>query len=141
MSARKDKGQALVEFAFAGAIFVMLIMGIIDLGLAIYKYNGVSQAAREIARATSIHPGSPLGSSAETAAAVATQRAMIPGLTLPTFACVDHAGATVPGNGSGGCASGDVVIVTVHAPYEPSTPLLGLMGTFDIRSAASNEIQ
>jgi hypothetical protein len=50
-------------------------------------------------------------------------------------------GATVPGDGSGGCAPGDVVKVEVHFMYEPLTPLLGLLGPFDIQSYSSNQVQ
>ena len=76
-SARRDaRGQALVEFALAITVFVFLMMGVLDFGMAIYKYNGVSQAAREIARVASVHQGSNF-SSAEISAVVATQHGLI----------------------------------------------------------------
>ena len=80
-----ERGQALVEFSLAIIVFLMLLMGVFDLGMGIYKFNGVSQAAREIARAASVHPctnpdACTLGDSAEVAAVVATQKALVPGL-------------------------------------------------------------
>ena len=59
------RGQALVEFSLAVTVFLLLMMAIVDFGRGIYMYNGVSQAAREVARTTSVHPGSPLGSSTD----------------------------------------------------------------------------
>ena len=57
MNRRRDhRGQALVEFALVIIVFLVILMGIVDFGMAIYKFNGVSQAAREIARVTSVHP-------------------------------------------------------------------------------------
>ena len=56
MSADDERGQGLVEFALVLPIFLMLLLGVFDLGMAIYRMNGTSQAAREIARAASVHP-------------------------------------------------------------------------------------
>ena len=39
------RGQALVEFALAITVFLLLMMAIVDFGRGIYMYNGVSQAA------------------------------------------------------------------------------------------------
>ena len=137
---RSKRGQATVEFALVLPIFVMFVFGVIDLGRAVYFYNGVSQAAREIARATSLNPGDPVGSSPEALAAIAIQKRLVPGMTNPVFHCEYTDGATVPGDGSGGCASPDVVRVEVHAPFAPSA-LLGLFGTIDISSSSSNQVQ
>ena len=58
---RRDRGQALVEFSLILIPFLWILMGIVDLGRGIYIYNGVNQAARELARVTSVHQcnGSP----------------------------------------------------------------------------------
>ena len=52
---RRDRGQALVEFSLLLIPFLWILMGIVDLGRGIYIYNGVNQAARELARVTSVH--------------------------------------------------------------------------------------
>lgn len=131
-----EAGQALVEFSLALIIFLVLLMGVFDLGRGIYMYNGVSQAAREIARVTSVHPGSTLGNSAETAAVIATQKKLIPNLGNPAFACVDIDDTAVTGT----CRGGMRVKVTVIAPYRPVTPILGLVGTWDMSSTSSVSI-
>jgi Flp pilus assembly protein TadG len=130
------QGQALVEFALALIVFLVLLMGIFDLGRGIYMYNGVSQAAREIARVTSVHPGVTLGSSAETAEVVATQKSLVPNLGNPTFACVDIDNSAVAGT----CRGGMRVKVTVVAPYRPVTPILGLVGTWNMSSTSAVSI-
>lgn len=136
-SDRSSAGQALVEFALAITVFLVLLLGVMDLGRGIYMYNGVSQAAREIARATSVHPGSTLGTSSQTASVVAVQRRLIPNLGAPTFTCVDITGATK----SGSCASGDFVKVVIAAPFSPVTPPLGLTGTWNLQSTSLVQIQ
>ena len=134
---RRQRGQAVAEFSLAILVFLMLMMGVFDLGKAIYMYNGVAQAAREIARVTSVHPGSPLGNSAETTAVINTQKSLIPSLGNPTFACVDVDGSSI----LTACKPGLQVKVTIVAPYSPITPFLGLAGTWNMSSTSSVAIQ
>src|SRR5262245_34479575 len=47
---RARRGQALVEFALVFPIFLLLMMGVFDLGRAVFAYNSVTNAAREGAR-------------------------------------------------------------------------------------------
>lgn len=134
---RRDRsaGQAVAEFSLAILIFLVILMGVFDLGRGIYVYNGVAQAAREIARRTVVYPGTTLGASQQTQSVVAVQRKLVPGLEAPTYACETITGAAstnVP------CASGDVVRVTVTALYRPIS-LLGFVG--DVPIAASSSIQ
>ena len=106
MSARDRgrRGQALVEFSLVLIPFLWILMGVLDLGRGIFIYNGISQATREIARVTSVHPCATsgtctLGGSSQTAAAVATQAKLVPGLGGPgssvTYACTTVTDATL----------------------------------------------
>jgi hypothetical protein len=137
---RRARGQALTEFAIVLPLLMILFLGIIDLGRAIYIYNGVSQAAREIARAASVNPGNPLGSHPEVQKVVAIQKSLVGGIGDPIFHCEDNTGNTIPGDGSGGCAPGDVVRVEVFFMYNP-VGLFGFPGTVRIASSSSNVIQ
>src|SRR6266576_1696347 len=116
------RGQALVEFSLA-----LIPFGIFDLGRGIYMNNGVSEAAREIARATAVHPcdtsSCTLGNSPETLAVVATQKGLIPGMgsaaSSVTFACTTVSDVVVTGNPS--CSSPNeetlYIRVTVQVPF------------------------
>jgi hypothetical protein len=136
-AAAGEAGQGLVEFAFAITLFMVILMGTVDLGRAAYQYNGVAEAARELARVTSVHPGSALGNSAETAGALATQRALVPGLGTPSYACVDIAGVTL----GGACRPGSWVRVTVSSQFIPVTPVANLLGTIVLTGSASAKIE
>ena len=131
-------GQALVEFSLAIVVFLMLMMGIVDLGRAIYQYNGVAQAAREIARVTAVHSGTDFtttaGRSAETTAVIATQMRLVPNLQDPTITCVDIDGTVITEH----CVEGKWINVRIVAPYTPVTPLLGLTGTWNLFSASTS---
>ena len=132
-------GQALVEFALAITVFLVLIMGVADFGMAIYKYNGVAQAAREIARVASVHQGTNFAST-ELSAVVATQQGLIPGLDAPVISCQDASGGSVA-LVNGKCPTTAFVHVTVTAQYRPVTPLLGLVGSWTMTGSSSFQIQ
>jgi hypothetical protein len=123
-------GQALVEFALAITVFLALIMGVVDLGRAVYAYNGVAQAAQSIARVTSVYPGTdpttPADWSAQMQEVVSTQQSLVPGLRLPTITCVDITGNAV----SGICRPGDFIKVQTAAPFQPVADPLGALFGF-----------
>jgi Flp pilus assembly protein TadG len=133
-----DRGQSLVEFSLAVTVFLVLLMGVFDFGRAIYQYNGVAQAAREIARVTAAHSGTDFsvdaGRSPETKAVIATQKSLIPNLSDPIMTCELIDGTTVTGT----CREGEWINVYIKAPYTPVTPLLGLTGTWDLFSASTS---
>ena len=137
---RSQRGQALVEFSVAIIVFLVLLMGVVDLGRGIYMYNGVSQAAREIARVTSVHPGvDPTVKatwSAQMASVVSTQENLIPNLGDPTIQCF-----TIDGITAATCTAGNYVQVQVIAPYKAVTPLLGLLGTWNMKSISLVQIE
>ena len=137
----EHRGQALVEFSLALIVFLVLLMGILDLGRGIYMFNGVSQAAREIARVTSVYPGGvALGTSTQTTSVVNTQKGLIPNLGSPTFTCLDIDGSAGALENNGKCQSGMQVQVTVSATYGPVTPILGLVGTWDMSATSSVQL-
>jgi hypothetical protein len=135
---RVDAGQALVEFAVGITVFLMLFIGMVDLARGVFMFNGVSQAAREIARETSVHPGDgAIGTSPESIAMYETQAGLVPGLQAPTYQCFDIAGVLQ----LDGCKPGDWVRVTSTTTFRPSLPLLTMLGTLDLSSSSSAEIQ
>lgn len=133
----------MVEFALTLLVFLALLLGILDFGRAIYMYNGVSQAAREIARVASVHPNpwpsaTPGTGSAQVEEAIADQRSIILELQRPTVRCVDISGATVALKG-GLCEPGNYVKVETRADYSPVTPIFNLM-SLQITSSSSIEV-
>ena len=51
------KGQSLVEFGLVLPLFVLLIVGVFDLGRAFFAYIAISNAAREGTRVVTFWPG------------------------------------------------------------------------------------
>jgi len=56
MLERKDRGQALVEFALVVPIVMLLMCGIFDLGRVVFINNSLSDGARQGARTAAVDP-------------------------------------------------------------------------------------
>jgi Flp pilus assembly protein TadG len=144
-SRRRERGQSLVEFCLVLIPFLLILMGIIDLGRGIYTYNGVAQAARELARATSVHtcdttrPSCTVGTSPQTADVRGTQNQLVPGLGggTVTYACTSITDATLP---SVNCLSGSFVKVTVTVPFQVLTPVLSMVAPSTLSSTTHVEV-
>jgi TadE-like protein len=54
----RSGGQGLVEFALVLPVFMVILIGMVDLGRAIWANNSVANAAREAARFAAVHGGS-----------------------------------------------------------------------------------
>lgn len=148
LSRRRDsqRGQALVEFSLALIPFLFMLMGVIDLGRGIYTNNGVAQAAREIARATSVHqcvgPCTTASWSAETTATFNTQRSLVPGLasTGVTITCVDVSDVAVTVAAGKSCISGNYIKVSVTATFRLVSPLLPVPNPLTVSSTAHVQV-
>ena len=55
-SLRKERGQDLAEYALILPIFLIIIMGIFDMGRAVYVYSALQNSVREGARYGIINP-------------------------------------------------------------------------------------
>jgi hypothetical protein len=53
----RPEGQTLVEFALVLPVFLLVVVGILDAGRAVYTNSTLSQAAREGARLASVEAG------------------------------------------------------------------------------------
>jgi Flp pilus assembly protein TadG len=136
-----ERGQALVELALALPVFLVMLLGIFSLGLGVYRWNGLAEAAREIARTTSVYhtDGTTLGASTETRRTVGVQMALVPGMVDPppaNFVCVDISGTP---NLKPRCTSGDYVQVTVTAVFYP-VAILEMGGPITMTSVSSIQI-
>jgi hypothetical protein len=133
---RRTPGQALVEFSLVLPIFVLLILIVFDFGRGVYTFNGVSEAAREIARTTIVNPGLLLGDSVATQRTVATQKGLVPGLQVVSYECLEFDGTPSTDDP---CISGDLVKVTVQSTYNP-TAMLGLGGPIQLTASSSLQV-
>lgn len=152
---RRRRGQALVEFALALPLFLLIVFGLFDTARFVYGHSTLSQAAREGARLGAVEAywvgrGDPLGSiydpscnqaggpvcPADVTALradvlAATNRMLQPFGTIVDADLYTSCDASTPPTGSWTattCASrapGSYVSVRVVMRFQPVTPVVG----------------
>jgi Flp pilus assembly protein TadG len=147
MSGQRDRsrGQGLVEFALVLPVFLVLIFGIIDGGRAVFSYNQMSQAARNVARVASTTCFTTTPACDENAGAIAdainTQRSGNLGLVTWDVECINPTTKAPPTNsGSDFCKVGYLVRVTTTLPFAFVTPVASSFGPVVVGSSTEQEI-
>ncbi|MBN1248698.1 MAG: pilus assembly protein, partial [Anaerolineae bacterium] len=54
-----ESGQDLVEFALLLPLLLLILLGIMEFGFAVFRYNTVANVGREVARYGVVHPNAP----------------------------------------------------------------------------------
>ncbi|WP_375290166.1 TadE/TadG family type IV pilus assembly protein [Qipengyuania sp.] len=150
--ASDQRGAAIMEFGLVVSVFMMMMMGMFDLGQRMYLLSVLRGAAEDAARKSSLGGATPSTLDAEV---LSTVRNVAPGATINTtrqsyfdFADIDRseqwndvdssgacdngeAYVDENGNGqwdadigvSGNGGAGDVVLYTVSITYDPLFPI------------------
>lgn len=128
-----ERGQSTVEFALVLLPFLLLVMGVFDLGRAVFYDHMLGNAAREGARV-----GVVAGRTAAEICARAASVVLLP--DVPGGAACGVAGSltvAVPQRGTPGSAT-DPVRVTLSYTFRPVTPLIAqIVGNAFTLSASS----
>lgn len=113
-------GQSLVEFALVFPVFLLLIIGLVDVGRLVYINNALSEGAREGARWGSVQGRSNLAAS-DPSSVQSHTLGIVAAVPNPTIAvtCNDVFG-DVPAT----CGSGDILTVSVSSQVTMLTPVI-----------------
>jgi hypothetical protein len=152
------RGQSLVEFAIILPIFLMLLVGIFDLGHVVWTNNALSTAAREATRFAIVHGGKaacPVGPpSAGQITPIATTDCPFPspsveaikeeavrwlsgvGGTVNVWVCYGDVTTCSSDQNTADNARGNRVTVTVHVSMGLAAP--SLLGLGDFNLSATN---
>jgi Flp pilus assembly protein TadG len=129
---RHDGAQGVVEFAFAGAVFLMMFMGVLDFGVSLWQYNSAASLAQDGARyaATCGSVAAAAGRSCTTADIKAYLTTRAPGL-VPSKLVVGNVNANYnptqvsSGGGGAGCTTGPLAC-NIAAPGDSCTSVNNL---------------
>jgi Flp pilus assembly protein TadG len=130
---QRTRAQSMVEFALVVPMLFLFILGIIELGYALFVYTSVQNAAREGARSAAVRP---CPTSADTTAIQDATRSRLPTLVNssslnPSIAYSDPA---MPDFGT-------AVTVTVNYSFQLLDPLVqGFIPQVNVNAAASRNI-
>ncbi len=128
---KKTKAQSLVEFALLLPIFLLVVLGIFDLGRVIYTLSALHNAAREGARYGAVNPCDETGIEN-----IAQHYAVGLGEGIDvTIAYLYPGGGEFP----------DQIQVTVFFDFHPVTPLIGTFlgtdGFFQLSSISTQHVE
>jgi Flp pilus assembly protein TadG len=142
-----SRGQTLVEFALILPIFVLVIVGIFDLGRAVYVFNTLNNSAREAVRVGIVNQNcTAIGNEADAGAvSVGINWNAALGCNAPAndvairFLQPDYSD-TAPCNVTPriGC----IVEVTVQYEYTAATPIVGnIIGILNLEGSSRQPIE
>jgi Flp pilus assembly protein TadG len=133
-SLRSERGQDLVEYAIVFTLLMLLLIGIIESGIAILAYNSVANAAREGARYGVIRAQRDDGPGIEAAARRSTMGLDQSALAIASTVTVSN--------------TSQFIEVDVDYDHAFMTPLMGLIAqaatgspTLHLRTTASMRVE
>lgn len=123
MSARHDRGQTLVEFALIVPLFLLIVIGLFDVGRGVFAYNTVANSARAAARVAIVNqdPVAIRAEAKQLGVGLGLQDADITLADCDTFDCLYG--------------------VTVIYDFQPATPLIGNLFNPTISSTAQMHVE
>ncbi len=155
-----SRGQSLAETALILPVFLLLLMGLIDLGRAVFAYSTVGEAARQATRVAAVNQLSdslacdqsrPVEtSSAATAHWSALECAIAAGKTIGVTADEVTVSYSTPSGTSLVCQTAPTVslsvgcyaTVTVETTWSPITPIVaGILGPIHLSSTSTMPIE
>lgn len=110
----REQGQGLVEFAVGATVLLILIVGMIDLGRALFTFMALRDAAQEGAAYGSVYPGET--GAIETRTRDTSRRPVNLSDTSLVTVQINLLGAACAGNG--------IEVVVTYPNFQLTTPLL-----------------
>jgi hypothetical protein len=135
----RERGQALVEFALVIPVVLLLIIGLFDLGRAVYAYNSVSNAARTGARVAIVDQTPEIQ---QEAIRQAVSLGLAPVEVAVQFRRPDPNPDPMDNALCASLSIGCVAVVCVQYSYTAATPIIGaIVGPFYVSSVATMPLE
>lgn len=123
---RRRTGQGLVEFALVFPIFIMLLLGVFDIGRAVFAYNEITNAAREGVRIAMVNQDSAsIHDRILSQTSGTTVQECVFYLESPTTLQTCDKGTRTPPDQCAAMKVGCIVHVEVWTNYTAITPIIG----------------
>ena len=119
-------GQAIVEFALASLVFLMIVFGTIDLGRAAFTAVTLHNAVREGARYGKVNP---------------TQTGTIQSKVSDQVSKTGSSTSSVTVSCGGGCVSGSTMTVSASISFQAITQNLLGISPFTLSSSSQVDIE
>lgn len=120
---RSSRGQGLVEFALIFPVLIILIVGVFDMGAAVFAYNSVTNAAREAARLAIVNQDT-ASITARAISQTAIAETAAPNVTISFRSATPNADPTQNAVCGDPVAVGCVAVIIFQTTYRPFTPII-----------------
>jgi Flp pilus assembly protein TadG len=114
---RRRRGAALVEMALVLPIFMMVVLGIIEFGRALWVGNMVTNAAREGARSAVLDGSSNAAVRTEIQSFLTASLGIPSSAVTTTITITPATGNPNPGNECANAKARDLIAITVTVPF------------------------
>lgn len=131
----RTRGQALVEAALVLPLLILLLVGLFDLGRAVYANTTIGNAARVASRVAIVNQNV----SAIQAAAVGKAAGL--DVTTGDVAVSFRTDPTDPGSTCSPMRIGCVAVVTVSYPFDPAVPIQGVVGPINLSASSIQRVE
>lgn len=123
---KNSQGQALVEFALVIPIFLLLVLGMMDIGIVLNQYIVVTEAAREGVRSAALGSSDTITIAVAKLAAATIDQGNLQVTVLPTVKI-----------------QGSSVTVTVSNPVKTVTPIISAFfpANFQVQGVAVMRVE
>jgi hypothetical protein len=144
---RPRRGQALAELAVALPVLLLVVLGLFDIGRAVFTYNGLTNAAREGVRLAIVNQDQDLVAQRAQAMAFGTEISSAPEATVRFFSQLGPGGTDdVTLNDECGVdkpmAVGCIAVIEPRASWQAITPLIGnLLGPITLTARAELAVE
>lgn len=144
---QRHRGQSLVEFALLFPLIILLVMGLFDIGRAVFYYAVLNTAVREGTRYAIVQPACDYTANAgvcigefpndvmltdcNNASSIANQR-VCQEIINKYFNIGELSSSMITITHTVNSTNDPIVHILVELDFEPITPGLGLIGTFQI---------
>lgn len=168
---RTQRGQGLAEFALVFPVIMFLLVGVFDMGRAVYAYTSITNAARQGARVAAVNQlypvasdtscaesmpvedatvgGTPTWSARACAAAAAISLGLTPSSVSVSYSTPSGTALACPAGPAPAPASsntpfhvGCIAIVTVSYTWSPITPIVAnFMGPITMTATSQMPVE
>jgi Flp pilus assembly protein TadG len=125
----RSRGQTLVEFAMVMPIIALTVLGLVDLGRAVYSYNTLAQSARQAARTAIVNQNvtNVQNQAISSAPTLGLTTANIDVCFKTTATSATNCSSTSDNCPQSTRVIGCLAFVRTHIDYRPMTPIISLI--------------
>jgi Flp pilus assembly protein TadG len=140
----RSRGQTLVEFAMVMPIIALTVLGLVDLGRAVYSYNTLAQSARQAARTAIVNQNE---TNVRNQAIASAPTLGLTNANVDVCFKTSATSQTTCGSTTDNCPQSTRVIgclafVRTHIDYRPMTPIISMIwSTIPLSSTSVGTIE